>query len=142
MTNTQDQSITHLLLVEACETLTDAVRQALRRSDLDVRLHRVGDPDEALAYLCRTAHYQHAPRPHLVLISPTLPLCTLNDFINELQADSRIPRVSMFLLDDGAVRRRPSVRRRAVRSVSIHSLAGVVRQMVAVSPPLEFPGAP
>ena len=49
------------------------VEMALKESGTSVRLYRVTDGEEAIAFLGRLGEFEHAPRPDLILLDISMP---------------------------------------------------------------------
>jgi CheY-like chemotaxis protein len=62
-----------LLHVEDEDVTASLLETVLRESDPQVRLCRVSDGEEALAFLHQTGKHSHAPRPDLILLDLGLP---------------------------------------------------------------------
>lgn len=134
MAQVHDFPITHLLLVESCEAGTEIVRRTLHRTEIRLRLHRVGSAAEAIAYLRRTGPYRDVPQPHVLLIGKHVPVGPLIEIVSALVSDDRVPRIKMLHISDGDRRTTldlPSMYRRVVQTISIDSLAGAVYRAAA-----------
>ena len=64
------------------------------------RLHSVGSPFEAIAYLRRDAPYFAAPRPDVLLLGHALPESCGCDFESEVRKNPELRELRMFLIAD------------------------------------------
>ena len=95
-----EERTVNVLLMEACPNRSSRVRQALTEGGVIGRLHRVGNPVEALAYLRRDAPYFAAPRPDVLLLGQAAPESCGCDFGAELRQDPELAELRMFLIAD------------------------------------------
>jgi len=85
-----------------------AARAVLSESDPQVRLCRVRDGEEALAFLHQTGKHSHAPRPDLVLLDLGLPLRTGFEVLAEIRKSTGLRSLSVVVFSSSS---RPSDRR-------------------------------
>jgi CheY-like chemotaxis protein len=74
------------------------IRQVLQQTNIKNRLHVVGNPCEAMAYLLRKAPYTNAPKPDLVLLSVSLPPMSRVDVQVELNTNPEFAEVDVVML--------------------------------------------
>lgn len=87
-----------ILMVEDNPGDVRLTREALRRSDLDLRLHHVEDGVAALHFLQRRAPHQAAPRPDVVLLDLNLPLMDGRAVLAAIKADASLRSIPVIVL--------------------------------------------
>ncbi|MGA8029670.1 MAG: response regulator [Bryobacteraceae bacterium] len=70
---TWDMGESVLLSIEDSDTEFYLIEMAVKKANLPIRLHRVEDGEQGLAFLQRWAPYQDAPRPDLIMLNLNLP---------------------------------------------------------------------
>jgi len=100
-----------LLYVEDEDAAVFLLETALKEADIDVRLYRVADGDEALAFLRKLGPYSDMPRPDLVLLDLNLPRRNGLEVLSEMRnsEDLRSLAVVVFTSSSLAVDKRKSL---------------------------------
>jgi len=100
-----------LLYVEDEDAAVFLLETALKEAEIDVRLYRVADGDEAIAFLKKTGSYRDMPRPDLVLLDLNLPRRTGLEVLSEMRDsdDLRSLAVVVFTSSSLAIDKRKSL---------------------------------
>ena len=85
-----------ILLVEDCRVRASEVRQALTEGNIAGRLHRVGDTDEALAYLRQDEPYFAAPLPDCVLLGEGVAEVGMRSVAEEQRTNPRLQKTLLL----------------------------------------------
>lgn len=88
----------HILLVEDSPTDIMMVREVLEQAGARNTLHVVEDGAEALRFLRREGHYDHAPRPDLILLDLNLPGMNGREVLAEIKADAGLRTIPVVIL--------------------------------------------
>lgn len=91
-----------ILLVEDNPGDADLARESLGDSEVDNRLHLVGDGVEALAFLKRGGVWKDAPRPDLVLLDLNLPRKDGRELLRDIKSDPELRRIPVVVLTSSA----------------------------------------
>jgi CheY-like chemotaxis protein len=75
---------------------------ALREIDAKVKLHRVADGEQALAFLTRSAPYQNAPRPELILLDLNLPKKSGTEVLSALKSNPSLQSIPVIMLSSSS----------------------------------------
>jgi len=87
-----------ILLVEDSNADARLAQEALRTSKIRNVLHRVGDGEEAMAFLRREGRYADAPRPGLFLLDLNLPKKDGREVLPEIKGDENLKRIPVVVL--------------------------------------------
>jgi len=87
-----------ILLVEDSNADARLAQEALRTSKIRNVLHRVGDGEEAMAFLRREGRYADAPRPGLILLDLNLPKKDGREVLAEIKGDENLKRIPVVVL--------------------------------------------
>jgi len=87
-----------VLLVEDNEADARLLREILRDTNSDVRLHVVSDGDEALAFLRYQGRYLDAPRPDIVLLDLNMPKMGGFEVLINVKQDARLRAIPFIVL--------------------------------------------
>ena len=132
-----------ILLVEDCRVRASEVRQALTEGNIAGRLHRVGDIDEALAYLRQAEPYYAAPLPDCVLLGERIGKQGVCKVAAEQQANSRLSNTLVLALQhnghENVVETAPGCGGGWIVGVPLRELSTAISQ--AASDPAKLAGA-
>jgi len=106
-----------VLLVEDDEGDVLMTREAFEYYKIKNRLHVVSDGKQALQFLRRTAPYQDAPRPGLVLLDVNLPRLSGLEVLAELKQDDDLLTIPVVMLTTS------QAEQDILRSYSLHANA-------------------
>jgi CheY-like chemotaxis protein len=100
-----------LLYVEDEDAAVFLLETALKEANINVKLYRVADGDEALDFLKKEGQYRDMPRPNLVLLDLNLPRRTGLEVLSEMKADQDLKNLSVVVFTSSslAVDRRKSM---------------------------------
>jgi len=87
-----------VLLVEDSPDDADLMLEALKDSDLGLRVTLVEDGEQALEYLRRQGAYEAAPMPDLVLLDLHLPRMNGHEVLDEIRQDAALRRLPVIVL--------------------------------------------
>lgn len=87
-----------ILMVEDNPGDARLTREALRGSDLELRLHHVEDGVAALHFLQGQEPHQAAPRPDVVLLDLNLPLMDGRAVLAAIKADASLRSIPVIVL--------------------------------------------
>jgi len=87
-----------ILLVEDNGDEVELMRQACRICELDVRLHRVRNGAECLAYLHSQGSYAGAPLPHLVVLDLNTPVMNGHQVMRAITEDAALRHLPVIVL--------------------------------------------
>jgi CheY-like chemotaxis protein len=110
-----------ILLIEDNPADIRLTQEAFREARLHNTLHVVKDGVSAMAFIRKTAPYQQAPRPDLILLDLNLPKKDGREVLGEIKADPHtrmIPVVVLTTSDDEAD---------VLRSYDLHANAYLVK---------------
>lgn len=88
----------HILLIEDSAVEASYLLDALRDSPLTARLSVIGSGDCVLAYLRQQGEYRQVARPDVILWSPSGPALQVSSVLYELDTDSVLRMIPVFLL--------------------------------------------
>jgi CheY-like chemotaxis protein len=108
-----------VLLVEDDHGDVVMITEAFEQSGAPVRLHVVGDGDQAMQFLRRAEGFAEAPRPGLIVVDLNLPRRTGLEILADLKADQDLLTIPVLILTNSAAP--PDIR----RSYSLHASAYV-----------------
>lgn len=91
-----------ILLIEDNEDDVFLMRQALRRIEIPINLHRVEDGRKCMAFLRKQEPYAEAPQPDLILLDLNLPIMDGRQVLAELVADPRLRALPVVILTTSA----------------------------------------
>lgn len=94
-----------ILLVEDSDPDAELTRTALQRARVNNELHRVGDGEQALAYLRREQGYEDATRPDLILLDLNMPRMDGREVLHALKADPDLRRIPVVVLTTSSLER-------------------------------------
>jgi two-component system, chemotaxis family, response regulator Rcp1 len=92
-----------LLCVEDEDAAVFLLETALREAQIQVRLHRVSNGEEALAFLNKTASYSHAPRPDLILLDLNLPRKSGLEVLSDMQGSESLRSVAVVVFTSSSL---------------------------------------
>jgi CheY-like chemotaxis protein len=87
-----------ILLVEDSPDDADLMIEALKDSQLALRVTLVEDGEQALAYLHRQGAYTEALRPNLILLDLHLPRKNGHEVLAEIKEDAALRRIPVVIL--------------------------------------------
>jgi CheY-like chemotaxis protein len=87
-----------ILMVEDNPGDVRLTREALRQSDLDLRLHHVEDGVAAMHFLQRRPPHESAPRPDIVLLDLNLPLMDGRAVLAAMKSDPALRAIPVIVL--------------------------------------------
>ena len=87
-----------ILLVEDTGGDAEMMIEALRGSDLSLRVHRVEDGEEALAFLRRQGDHATAVRPDLILLDLHLPRMNGYEVLAEIEQDDSLRQILVVVM--------------------------------------------
>ena len=86
-----------LLSVEDSDTEFYLIEMAVKRANLPIRLYRVGDGEQGLAFLKRSVPYQDAPRPDLIMLNLNLPKKNGFEVLADLQGIESLRSIPVII---------------------------------------------
>ncbi len=101
---TQRQSI-EILLVEDNPGDVDLTLKALKTGRVKNNISVVGDGEQAMAFLRRTAHRAEAPRPDLIFLDLNLPKMDGKEVLASIKADPELRDIPVVVLTSSAEER-------------------------------------
>jgi CheY-like chemotaxis protein len=116
-----------VLLVEDDHGDVVMITEAFEQSGAPVRLHVVGDGDQAMRFLRRAEGFAEAPRPGLIVLDLNLPRRTGLEILADLKADQDLLTIPVLILTNSAAP--PDIQ----RSYSLRASAYVAK-------PVDFDG--
>ncbi|HME07700.1 MAG TPA: response regulator [Bryobacteraceae bacterium] len=87
-----------ILLAEDNEDDVELTRLGFKRAKLLVRLHRVRDGEECLAFLRKQGQYVNAPTPDLILLDLNMPKISGREVLAELVRDEHLRSLPVVIL--------------------------------------------
>ena len=87
-----------VLLVEDSPGDARLTEEAFREVNAGVKLYRVEDGVEALAFLRREGQYADAPRPDLILLDLNLPRMDGRQVLAQVKADAKLKSIPTIIL--------------------------------------------
>jgi two-component system, chemotaxis family, response regulator Rcp1 len=87
-----------LLLVEDNPGDVRLTEEAFRRVNAGVRVHEVGDGEEAMSFLKGVGTYADVPRPVLILIDLNVPKVDGRVLLSRLKADEQFKTIPVLIL--------------------------------------------
>jgi two-component system, chemotaxis family, response regulator Rcp1 len=87
-----------ILLVEDTESEARLLREVLSEINDTVRLHVVGDGQEAIAYLTYQGRYLAVPRPHVILLDLNMPKMNGLEVLARLKQDPWLGSIPIIVL--------------------------------------------
>ena len=87
-----------ILLVEDSPDDAELMVEALKESDLNVRVTGVEDGEEAMRYLRRLGPFRDAPRPDLILLDLHLPRMNGHEVLADLKEDEALRLIPVVLM--------------------------------------------
>jgi chemotaxis family two-component system response regulator Rcp1 len=98
MSATPTNRTIEILLVEDSPDDADLMTEALREGRLEVKIHRVGNGEEAMAFLYRQGPFTASPRPDLILLDLHLPRMNGHEVLAELKRDAAFRRIPIVII--------------------------------------------
>lgn len=92
-----------LLYVEDEDAAVFLLETALREAGIQLKLYRVSDGEQALAFLRGAGAYEKAPRPDLILLDLNLPRKNGLEVLSEMQNDSRLRDIVVIVFTSSAL---------------------------------------
>jgi len=87
-----------ILIVEDSPSDRLMAREALRETNLPMRIHEVEDGIEAIRFLYRRPPYESVPRPSLVLLDLNLPRKDGREVLEEVKNDPALKMIPIVVL--------------------------------------------
>lgn len=98
MSQRQDARPMQILLVEDNPADARLTEEALRQAKCNYRMTRVEDGFHAMAYLLRSAGFEEAPRPHLILLDLNLPGKDGRQVLDEIKGNSELKSIPVIVM--------------------------------------------
>lgn len=92
-----------LLYVEDEDAAVFLLETALREAGIQLKLYRVSDGEQALAFLRGAGAYEKAPRPDLILLDLNLPRKNGLEVLSEMQNDPRLRDIVVIVFTSSAL---------------------------------------
>ena len=92
-----------LLYVEDEDAAVFLLETALKEAAIDVKLYRVADGEEALAFLRKSGHYSEMPRPDLVLLDLNLPRKNGLEVLSEMRGCEELRSLSVVVFTSSSL---------------------------------------
>lgn len=92
-----------LLYVEDEDAAVFLLETALKEAGIQLKLYRVSDGEQALAFLRGAGAYEKAPRPDLILLDLNLPRKNGLEVLSEMQNDSRLRDIVVIVFTSSAL---------------------------------------
>lgn len=92
-----------LLYVEDEDAAVFLLETALKEVGIQLKLYRVSDGEQALAFLRGAGAYEKAPRPDLILLDLNLPRKNGLEVLSEMQNDSRLRDIVVIVFTSSAL---------------------------------------
>jgi CheY-like chemotaxis protein len=96
--HTVSRRVLNILVVDDDDADAMMIEEALRHSDADVSVNRVGDGREALDYLHRSGDHAHAQRPDLILLDLNMPRMGGQETLARIKADEQLKAIPVVIL--------------------------------------------
>jgi len=93
-----DPSLVRILLVEDSPDDADLMVEALKGSNLNLRVTVVEDGETAIDYLFGNGEYAGTPRPDLILLDLYLPRKNGHEVLAELKEDRLLRRIPVIIM--------------------------------------------
>ena len=87
-----------ILLVEDNPADVRMTREALQVAGVAHHLHVVADGADALSFLCRSRHFDNAPKPDLVLLDMNIPRLNGRRVLGEIKSRNDLRQIPVVLL--------------------------------------------
>lgn len=87
-----------ILLVEDNPGDVDLAREAMAESKISNTLYVVEDGIKAMHFLRRSAGYEHAPRPDLIILDLNLPRKDGREVLAEVKGDDQLKHIPVVIL--------------------------------------------
>jgi CheY-like chemotaxis protein len=87
-----------ILLIEDDDDDVRLAKKAFEKDHLCIRIHRVQDGIEAMAYLKREGNFASAMLPKLILLDLNMPRRGGHELLKEIKADSHLRRIPVVVL--------------------------------------------
>jgi CheY-like chemotaxis protein len=87
-----------ILLIEDNPADVRLTQEAFREARINNNLHIVQDGVSAMAFMHKTAPYQNAPRPSLILLDLNLPKKDGREVLKELKTDPELRQIPVVIL--------------------------------------------
>jgi two-component system, chemotaxis family, response regulator Rcp1 len=87
-----------ILLIEDNPADIRLTKEAFAEVGLPGTIHVVQDGIQAISFLCRKPPFQHAPRPHLILLDLNLPKKDGREILSEMKTDPRFLQIPVVVL--------------------------------------------
>jgi CheY-like chemotaxis protein len=92
-----------LLYVEDEDAAVFLLETALKEVGIQLKLYRVSDGEQALAFLRGAGAYEKAPRPDLILLDLNLPRKNGLEVLSEMQNDPRLRDIVVIVFTSSAL---------------------------------------
>lgn len=92
-----------LLYVEDEDAAVFLLETALKEAGIQLKLYRVSDGEQALAFLRGAGAYEKAPRPDLILLDLNLPRKNGLEVLSEMQNDPRLRDIVVIVFTSSAL---------------------------------------
>lgn len=97
----------HVLLVEHSAERSELVKESLKDSGVECRMHRVADLMEAIAYLREDMPYFNAPRPDFVILGQSQEQLCCCELLAEVHQKRRLAGLQVVGVKDSWWQRLP-----------------------------------
>ncbi len=87
-----------VLLVEDNPYDVRMTRRAFEAAGVPYHLHVVKDGDDAVSYLCQTGHFDHAPKPDVVLVDLSVPQLDAREVLSEIKRSEALKHIPIVVL--------------------------------------------
>ena len=92
-----------VLYVEDEDAAVFLLETALKEAGIQLKLYRVSDGEQALAFLRGAGAYEKAPRPDLILLDLNLPRKNGLEVLSEMQNDPRLRDIVVIVFTSSAL---------------------------------------
>jgi two-component system, chemotaxis family, response regulator Rcp1 len=86
-----------LLYVEDDDTAFLALQLTLQDTQVQIKLHRAVDGEQALSFVRQKNSYKHAPRPDLILLDLNLPKRSGMEVLAEIKSDAALRSIPVIM---------------------------------------------
>ncbi len=98
MSKQTGERLMEILLVDDNPGDLRLAAEALKESNVQIRLHTAKDGTEAMAFLRRRGKYADAPRPDLILLDLNMPRMNGRQVLAEIKEDSALKHIPVVML--------------------------------------------
>lgn len=87
-----------ILLVEDNDNDAELMRLAFQDAKLLVRVHRVADGEQCMAFLRKQPPFEHAPEPDLIFLDLNMPRMDGREVMQEINKDERLRHLPVIVM--------------------------------------------